>query len=109
MYIFQPIPEPQLAQAQKDIDSFLDYGSKIIGDEFFKNKMHTLKHMLDDCEVHGCHLEALSAYPFENFQIIWKSLLRSGNKPMEQIRLDFAAAEATCHYNNCIYYTNLPI
>lgn len=87
---FQPVPEARLNRAKEQIKKSLDLTGKLLkDDEWWKNKVHCAAlHILDDCSNHGTHLEALSAYPFENFHIIWKSLLRSGNKPLEQIRFD---------------------
>lgn len=51
------------------------------------SKVHGLIHIVDDCEYHKCHLEAISAYPFENFQTIWGGgLIRSGYMPLAQIK-----------------------
>lgn len=82
----QPIPKERLDVAKDNITWFLRAYKSALGDACMTSKAHGLVHMLDDCETHECHLEALSAYPFENFQSIWKNLIKTGFLPLVQIR-----------------------
>lgn len=47
---------------------------------------HQIIHLPEDVSFYKCGVECLSAYPFENFQRVFKNLLRSGNLATEQIR-----------------------
>ena len=84
--VMQPIPKERLVTAREDIRVFLEGWKITFGEAGFTYKMHSMLHVIDDCENFGCHLEYLSSYPFENFHSKWKTWLRSGNKPLEQIR-----------------------
>jgi hypothetical protein len=50
-------------------------------------KFHTLYHMLDDLLHYACQLDFLSSYMYENFHARWRRWLRTGNKPLPQLRL----------------------
>lgn len=86
----QPVPKERLKRARSNMKDFVELYKKTLGDSCMTSKVHCMIHILDDCEYHGCHLEALSAYPFENFQSIWSGMLRSGRLPLAQIRYDTA-------------------
>jgi hypothetical protein len=88
LFMLQAIPEERLIRAENEIKKSIKMAAATLGgDDFWTNKVHNAAlHMLQDCRKHGTHLDALSAYPFENFHIIWHNLLRSGNKPLAQIR-----------------------
>jgi len=58
----------------------------IFGDHWATGKNHWAAHIMDDCENHKCHLERMSAYKYENKYRDFKEYLRSGNKPLEQVR-----------------------
>lgn len=83
---FQPVPKERLERARQNLRHFVEMYHKTLGDSCMTSKVHCMIHILDDCEYHQCHLEALSAYPFENFQSIWAGMLRSGYLPLVQIR-----------------------
>ena len=83
----QPVPPADLADAQKYIRKYIEMCMEIWGANWATPKNHWLLHILQDCQNHGCHLERLSAYKFENRYSCFKRYLRQGNKPLEQIRL----------------------
>lgn len=55
------------------------YGIDTIG-----SNVHNLCHLTNDVKNFGC-LDAFSAYPFESYLGYIKSLLRQGNRPLEQV------------------------
>jgi len=85
--IRQPVPPADLADAQQYIRRYVEMCMELWGANWATPKNHWLLHILQDCENHGCHLERLSAYKFENRYSCFKRYLRQGNKPLEQIRL----------------------
>lgn len=47
---------------------------------------HCIIHLPEDASKYCCGVECLSAFVFENFQRLFRDILVSGNKPIEQIR-----------------------
>lgn len=83
----QPLPPETLERARKHIRLFIEiYTNEVQGLSAMTYKMHSLIHLIDDLVKYLCHMEFLSSYKYENFHSKWKTWLRSGNKPLEQIR-----------------------
>lgn len=55
--------------------------------------VHSLLHIANDARIHG-PLDNFSGFPFENYLQRVKKLVRSGNKPLEQLLRRLAEAEA---------------
>lgn len=68
--------------------SSLQYFAFQFGEIYGKNHLiynvHSLIHIVDDCEIHGT-LDSSSAFPFETFLGQMKMLVRSPNKVLAQI------------------------
>ncbi len=47
---------------------------------------HLSSHLPEDALNHGCGVESLSAFVFENFYRFFRNILASGNLPLQQIR-----------------------
>lgn len=56
----------------------------IWGAHFPSYNVHALSHLVEECRQHGA-LDTFSAYPYENYLGVLKSLLRSKYKPLEQL------------------------
>lgn len=81
----QPVPDLDLERARKEFNSFFtDYTA--LDKSVATSKVHGLTHVADDVKRQNVHLEALGAYKYENFQRLWGNTLRSGTKPLAQIR-----------------------
>ena len=46
--------------------------------------VHNLIHLVSDVRYHGCSLDGISAFPFENYLQILKEYVRNSNKPLVQ-------------------------
>lgn len=81
---FQPVPISEALEAKRVLKLFvqqlIDFGYPI------KPTTHAVIHMPDDVINFNCGVENLSAFVFENFYRVFRNILRSGNKPLEQIR-----------------------
>lgn len=106
----QPIPEERLTRAQEAIEMFLNgWMTNAFGPQGMTYKFHSLVHMLDDCRNHGCHLEFLAAYIYENFHMQWGSFIRSGNLPVSQIRYRFHKNEKNNNSNISLTHISLTV
>lgn len=63
---------------------FLNHCEEIYGREYYVYNIHTLCHLSDEVEKHG-PLDLFSAFPFENYLGKIKKLVKSPNKPLQQI------------------------
>lgn len=63
---------------------FVKKGQCLYGSEFLVYNVHNLIHLCDDVETFG-PLDSFSSFPFENYLGQLKRLLRTPNKPLEQI------------------------
>ncbi|KAL4710477.1 hypothetical protein ACJJTC_008879 [Scirpophaga incertulas] len=63
---------------------FIKHSKAIYGLEFLVYNVHMLCHISDDTRVFGA-LDDFSAFPFENYLGALKNLVRSPNKPLQQI------------------------
>jgi hypothetical protein len=80
-----PVPEEHLKHAQTLIEKFFHEVSR---DHFplgLPPSLHWLLHVVNDVRFFGCHLERLSAWPFENAMRFMLNSVNSGFKAVEQI------------------------
>lgn len=63
---------------------FISHGQKLYGSEFAIYNIHVLSHLPDDFLNFGA-LDNFSAFPFENYLGNIKNLVRSSQKPLQQI------------------------
>jgi hypothetical protein len=70
----------------KHVREFLEIMKANVGDECMNSKMHSLFHVTQDLKNFACQLYANSAYIFENSLSNFKKWLRSGNRPLQQIK-----------------------
>lgn len=79
-----PVPPSDIKEASRLLKMYvqkcIDYGWPI------RFTLHQIIHLPEDVEYYKCGVECLSAYVFENFQRIFKKLLKTGHLPPEQIR-----------------------
>lgn len=73
-----------LEKSLKLLRYFVDQGCIIYSDRFLTYNCHGLQHLPADAKRFGS-IEAISAFPFENFLGMLKGLPRSGYKVVEQI------------------------
>lgn len=70
--------------AEKLIACWLSQSKKLYGKQFIVYNVHSLLHLPDDVRKYG-HLDAVSAFPFENFMRHLKSTIRKPQKVLEQL------------------------
>lgn len=63
---------------------FIKHSEKVYGSTFLIYNVHVLCHLSDDAKLHGV-LDNFSAFPFENYLKTLKYLVRSPNRPLQQI------------------------
>lgn len=66
------------------LNTFIEHSKKIYGIEFSIYNVHALCHLPDEVDFYG-PLDTFSAFPFENYFCQVKALVKSPNKPLEQI------------------------
>ncbi|XP_055927964.1 uncharacterized protein LOC129959167 [Argiope bruennichi] len=73
-----------LPYARQLLLNFVKKGRSLYGPEFLVYNVHNLIHLGDDVEKYG-PLDSFSSFPFENYLGQLKGLLRTPNKPLQQI------------------------
>ena len=68
------------------VKKFLEMFMAQAGETCMTSKLHGLSHVVDDLKNFRCQLYAMSAYEFENAIGEIRRKLRSGNKPLQQMR-----------------------
>lgn len=63
---------------------FVNHCESLYGIEFYVYNIHSLCHLSDEVALHG-PLDRFSAFPYENYLGQLKRLIRSPNKPLQQI------------------------
>ena len=80
-----PVLHTQLhAHAKKLLLSFVKNCRQLYGDQFMIYNIHSLLHITRDVQNHG-PLDSFSAFPFETFLGRIKQLVRSSNRPLQQV------------------------
>lgn len=74
--------------------AFVQKFSKLYGTEFMSHNIHNLLHICDDVKKYG-ELDNFSAFRFENYLSIIKRMIRTGNKPLEQIARRYSEMESS--------------
>lgn len=64
--------------------SFVNHWPKLYGADTVVYNVHCLTHLTDDAKKYGT-LDTFSAFPFESFLFQLKRLLRTSNRPLQQI------------------------
>lgn len=78
---------------------FIKHSKLVYGLEFLIYNVHILSHLCDDVRIYG-KLDNYSAFPFENYLGSLKKLVRTPNKPLQQISKRLAEFESTFYANN---------
>lgn len=73
-----------LPLAEELLKYFVTHFHVFYGKDYITSNMHNLCHVVDEVRRFGI-LQTFNAYPFENKLQLIKSLLRQGNKPLEQV------------------------
>lgn len=66
------------------LNYFVETFEQIYGQYLVSSNIHGLIHLVDDFKQYG-PLDNCSAFPFENYMKVLKSMLRQPNKPLEQV------------------------
>jgi len=66
------------------LNYFVETFEQIYGQYLVSSNVHGLIHLVDDYKQYG-PLDNCSAFPFENYMKVLKSMLRQPNKPLEQV------------------------
>lgn len=81
----EPVPEEDTYEAKRVLTLFNSQLRSL-----FKISVrpmnHVSIHIPEDVRKFKCRSECLSAYTYENFQMFFRNIALSGNKPIEQIR-----------------------
>lgn len=83
---FQDLFDVQLDVFDKHALHFLESMKRCVGDECMTSKMHGFSHVILDLRKFRTQLHASSTYCFETSIQRFRAWLRSGHKPLEQIR-----------------------
>ena len=75
-----------VATFESHVDDFISAMKGLVGNACMTTKMHGLMHVGEDLKRLKHQLYALSTYPFETGLMRFKAWLKSGNKPLTQIR-----------------------
>lgn len=76
--------ENLLQFAEESLRTFVENVTFNFGDNFLSYNTHNLLHVCDDVKLHG-PLTSYSAYPFENYLGVLKKLVRSSQRPLQQL------------------------
>ena len=71
--------------ARKLLERFVANSRTIYGDIFVVYNVHSLSHIADDAENHQCSLNAISAFPYENYLQTIKRFVRKATNPIAQV------------------------
>ena len=74
-----------LPYAKDLIDDFVNRSSQLYGPTFCVYNVHSLTHIHEDVTAHGCSLNDISAFPFENYLRLLKRQVRNSNNPIAQV------------------------
>lgn len=73
-----------LRLAEELLKYFVTHFDVFYGKDYITSNIHNLCHVVDEVRRFGI-LQSFNAYPFENKLQMIKSLLRNGNKPLNQV------------------------
>ncbi|KAJ8685366.1 hypothetical protein QAD02_021159 [Eretmocerus hayati] len=93
--------EDMITFAEDLLRVFVEQYAAIYGEKLMAYNVHQLLHLANECRTYG-KLDNFSAFRFENFIRIMKSLVRSGNQPLQQLmrrRAEIESANANCAIN----------
>ena len=81
---------------------FVREAKVLYGIAFLSYNVHNLIHLVSDVRYHGCSLDGISAFPFENYLQILKKYVRNSDKPLVQIvkRIGELEKAGTSHSQN---------
>lgn len=71
--------------ARELLEFFVLKSRKIYGESFIVYNVHCCMHLPDDVEHFKCSLNAISAFPFENYLQTIKKHVRKGQNPLAQV------------------------
>ena len=80
---------PEFSQSHADYANqllvmFVEYASRLYGQEFIVYNVHCLIHLSDDVKRFG-PLDSVSCFPFENYLKQLKKMVRSSHRPFQQV------------------------
>lgn len=77
--------EAHLDYACRLLKHFVANCKELYGNDFLVYNIHSLLHLGDDVEYFGACLDAISAFPFENFLRTLRRLIRCPSNPISQV------------------------
>lgn len=80
------------------LKTFVMHCIEVYGKTYISYNVHSLIHLVNDAKKFG-PLDTFSSFPFENFLGQLKNMLRSSNKPLQQLARRYA--ELTCVSTGC--------
>ncbi|XP_052129596.1 uncharacterized protein LOC127750926 [Frankliniella occidentalis] len=83
-----------LQAAKENLQLFVQYSAQLLGPGFVVYNVHSALHLHEDVERHG-KLSSFSGYPFEDMLGQLKRVVRSPNRPLEQVFRRLAEKEKT--------------
>lgn len=81
-----PVPPEDIALAKKLAFYWVTWYIRRFKNLGWKPNTHWLLHLVADIEFHGCHLDELSVFRFENSMSDLKNMVQSGYLKLEQLR-----------------------
>jgi len=74
-----------IAYAKNLLNWFVDNTASVYGEIFCVYNVHALTHITDDVLHHGCSLNEISAFKFENYLQAMKKMVKNNQSPVVQI------------------------
>ncbi|CAM1154331.1 Uncharacterised protein r2_g4277 [Pycnogonum litorale] len=74
----------ELNFAKELLKNFIQHFSNLYGKQYVSYNVHSLLHLTDDVKIHGS-LDAFSCFPFENFLMSMKKMVRKPNQVVSQM------------------------
>ena len=70
--------------AERFVRAFVEHSVALFGKHFCVYNVHSIIHVPTECREHGA-LEKFSAYPFENLLQVLVNIVKSSNRPLQQL------------------------
>jgi len=81
-----PVPERKLNEAHRLIEYVVFLIRKVCCYLSLPPVVHNLLHIVEDCRHFNCHLDNLSAFPYENHMSFFKKMFHGGFKKLCQLQ-----------------------
>ena len=87
-----------LSYAADLLNHFVVNSAEIFGDKFTVYNVHAVKHLHEDAAHFDCSLNAISAFPFENYLQTIKKMVKTSHNPLVQV-VKHLAEKKNAHTN----------